>query len=351
MKAALSISDRARVAPHKFFVRAAYAAAQAAAGGGRAADYLAANDATSMAILQRDAAPLGTTTDAGWAAELSRDAFRDFLVSLEQYSGAARLIAQAMPAVVDAYHVAHYPIRTAGRAAPAWVAEGGAIPVISSTFDDIEIGPAKKMASIIGWSREADRRADARNVFETMLREDVAAGIDGAFFATTAGSSSAAAGLLNGVSAIEGYAGGDITAMNTDLAALAAAVAIGGSGSVTFVMAPQRLAKLRILAPELAMAIDAVPSAAVPADRVIAADGPSLLVSVDSAPDISVSENGLAHMDTSATAISAAGSPNTVAAPVRSMWQTAALAMRVIYELDFRKRRSAAVAYVDNATW
>jgi len=73
--------------------------------------------------------------------------------------------------------------------------------MVEGGFANVTIGPAKKMSHIIVWSDEVAKRSDARNIFERMLREDVAAGIDSAFFATTAGSTASHVGLLYGLSA------------------------------------------------------------------------------------------------------------------------------------------------------
>ena len=95
--------------------------------------------------------------------------------------------------------------------------------------------------------------------------------------------------------------------------------------------------------------MDIAPSAAVPADRVIAADAAALLVSVDPAPEILTAEEGTIHMSDVPLEI-VSDSPAT-ADPVRSLFQTASTAARVLHDLAFAKRRSGAVAYVDGATW
>ncbi|MDF0517733.1 phage major capsid protein [Bradyrhizobium yuanmingense] len=301
-------------------------------------------------ILNRANATPGSTTTTGWAAELAEQSFGAFLADLGAYSGASRLIAQAVPARLGTSVSAVYPARTGAPVAPAWVSESGAIPIRSAAFSNVEIGPAREMAHIIAWSRELGKRSDAIAIFERMLREDVAAGIDAAFFATTAGSASAHEGLLHGVSPITASIAAGKAGAEDDLAALASAVATGGSGAVTFIAAPARLARLRIIAPELAARIDMVPSAALPADRVIAADGAGLLVAIDEAPDIVEGSDGVVHMsDTPLEIVNDTGP--TTADPVRSFWQTATVALRIMHDLAFAKRRSTAVAYVDGADW
>ncbi len=338
-------------AAHKHFPRAVFAKAQAKVTGRDVRDFVADDEKTTLAIIERANAPLGTTTD--WGAGLLQNSWRSFLVSLAPYSGAARLIELALKATLtNAEYATSYPVRPSGAATPAWVEEGGPIPLSSSNFLNVPIGPPKKLASIVAWSRELSKRSDADAIMETMLREDVAAGLDAAFFATTAASSAANAGLLDGVVAGAGVVsgGGAVENARQDLMDLADAVSDGGSGAVTFVVNPKRFARLRILDPILSASLDIVPSAAVPIDRVIAADGPALLVSVDTTPEIDISTNALLHMsDTPLEIVSDTGP--TTADPVRSLWQTATIAVRVIHELAFAKRRSTAVAYLDGATW
>lgn len=332
------------------FVRACFAMAMARVNHDDAERFLRKDEDVALRVLQRANASPGSTTTSGFGAEVARDAFKNFLTDLAPYSGAARLIAQAVPAAVRPVNESKYPVRTTGPTVPAWVGELAGIPVRMATFGLVSIGPAKKMAHILAWSKELGKRSDAESIFSQMLREDVAAGIDAAFFAATAGTSTAPAGLLYGVTPITPSGAGGKTALTEDLTALAAAVATGGSGNVTFIMAPEWLARLRILAPNLAASADLAASAAVPAGRVIAADAAALLVAIDSAPDILKSEEGVLHMSDAPLEIVSDTGPTT-ADPIRSLWQTATEAMRVIHEIDFTKRRATAVAYLDGANW
>lgn len=344
MKITLPVSTRPNA-----FVRACYAIAQSRVNNAEPESFVRKDDVATRQVLERADATIGKTTTAGWGAELLQDAFPGFLRDLAPYSVAARLIAQAVPARVGAYDEYKYPVRSTGPTAPGWVGEGDAIPVRSNTFALVTIGPARKMAHIFSWSRELGKRSDAETIFAQMLREDVAAGLDAAFLATSAGSTSAPAGLLYGLTAGTGYGGGDREAIEADLISLSDAVSAAGSGNVTFIMAPARLGRLRIKAPELLAAIDVAPSAAVPASRIVAADAASLLVAVDAEPEIYKTEAGTLHMSDSPAEIVAAN--GTVADPVRELWQTATAAVRVIHEIDFKTRRTGAVAYLDGATW
>ncbi|MCA1531436.1 phage major capsid protein [Bradyrhizobium sp. NBAIM03] len=308
------------------------------------------DDPVAKEIVARAVAGAGSATGSGWAAELAQQSFGAYLNDLAPHSGAARLIALATPAVTtNPEDTTKYPTRV-GPTAPGFVAENSPMALSNYAFDAVQIGPAKKMGVIVPFTRELAKRSDAERIFAQMLREDLAAGLDTALFSTSAATSAAPAGLLYGVTAGTGIPGADGAAMKQDLIDLAASVADGGSGNVTFVMAPKRLAKLRILDPVLAASLDVAASAAVPADRIIAADAAALLVATDPAPEIDASNAATLHMSSVPLEIVSLTGPTT-ADPVRSLWQTASTAFRLLHDLAFAKRRATCVAYTDAVTW
>jgi ssDNA thymidine ADP-ribosyltransferase, DarT len=218
----------------------------------------------------------------------------------------------------------------AGPAVLGWVAEGAPIAVGAASFATVVLGPPRKLGSIFVWSRELALRSDANQIFQTLLRESVAASIDSAMLSATAGSASAHAGLLAGVVALGAYPGGDSVAAEFDLAALAnACAANGGSGRTTFVMSADRLARLQIIAPILAGSIDAVASNACPASRVIGIDAAALVIAVDQEPEIVSVNCGTVHMST--VPLEIVSTAPATADPVRDIWSTAAVAARQFY--------------------
>lgn len=337
--------------PSRYFARACFATAQATVLNETADRFIPASDDVTRIIINRAVATPGSTVASGWTA-IAQQAFRSYLADLAPYSGAARLIAGATPAsLLRGPEISeNYPVRVGGRTTMGFVEENQPIPVSAGNFGLVSIGPGKKMAAILAWSRELGKRSDAESIFDTMLREDLAASLDTVFFGTGAATTAAPAGLLNGVTALAGYIGGDREALKLDLTALGVAVAENGTGETVYIMRPERIVRLRLLAPDIADAINIAPSTAIPLDRVIAAEAAALLVAVDPSPDIAVSQNAVVHMSTVPLEIVSHTGPTT-ADPVRSLWQTVSKAFRVIHEMDFVKRRSNAVAYLDGATW
>jgi hypothetical protein len=139
--------------------------------------------------------------------------------------------------------------------------------------------------------------------------------------------------------------------MVDDLAKLAEAVGAGGSGSVTFIMAPGRAAAARVRMLSTPATGTILSSLAVPSDRVIACDPQALVHGHSGEPEIVASEEATLHMSDAPTDIGLPGSPATVAAPVQSMFQTSQVSTRLLQNIAFAKRRTGCVAYTDGCTW
>lgn len=354
MRAAISIPDRS---PDRL-ARVAFASAFATLkinGQTDAEDILKQRhpkDAESLAILKRAIVGAANTSDDGWAASLATTGFRAFLAGLGPISAASRLIDLGLAVEMGDELQAVYPVRNGGPASIGWVHEMGVVPVVTRAFGRVTVGPRCKVAVTTVFTGEMARRSDAESTFTTMLREDTAATLDLIYFSTSAGGNGAHAGLLNGLAALPPSTAGGKAAMQADLAALAGAVAPNGSGQIAFIMSSALAAIFPISFPEVSEKVVIFPSAAVPADRVIAVDPLALLHATAQEPDISASRDTVLHMeDTAPDHIGTAGTPSAIAAPVQSTFQTDQVALRLIFDIAFAKRRSNAVAYIDGVDW
>ena len=93
-------------------------------------------------------------------------------------------------------------------------------------------------------------------------------------------------------------------------------------------------------------------SATVPQGTVALVDAADFFTATGDEPRFDVSDQATLHMeDTTPLAISAAGTPNVVAAPVRSMFQTDSIALRMILDMNWAMRRAGMVAVVTGVTW
>lgn len=306
------------------------------------------HDKRAGLILRANASPGGSGT-SGFGAEVAGEVWGDFLESLEPFSAIAAIASRGLVSPLPGFGERKFPARTSAKASMAWVAENEPIPARSYTMGAVTIEP-KKMAVISVFSRELARRADFEAIAGRILREDAGMSFDAAYLSTTAASTAAHAGLLDGLTAGAGFAGGDLTALETDIAALLAEIAPGGNGDAVIIMSPARAARFKIKAPLLAAAFPVLASTALADTRIVAVDPSALIHGFTGAPDIEASAESVLHMSDVPLEIVADSGPTT-ADPVRSMYQTAAIALRCILEIGFGKRRSNAVAYLDDPTW
>ena len=136
-----------------------------------------------------------------------------------------------------------------------------------------------------------------------------------------------------------------------DAGALAGAVAAVGGDQIAFVGSPDTVVKLRLsIGTEFAYPIFASSALAVGTLMVIAL--PALAAAVEPRPEIEAGPSAVLHLDdTAPLAISTPGSPATIAAPVRSLFQMDSTALRLAFHVTWALRSSGAVAVVSDVTW
>ena len=305
-----------------------------------------------MALLQRGAV---NPTDTTAAAAVSHQIVADFVGHLGPISAAASLIRLAglRPSMAGASSLL-IPERSGLPAGDvSWIAQGASIPTRKSTLSTIQLGPLKKMAAIVPLTREVLQSPGGQAVMETLIGDDVAASLDATMFSSNAATAARPAGLLNGLTALTSATGPTATeTMLADLGNLAAAVAAaGGTGRPVFVMATRQAAAaaLRLGADK---AVTILPTAALPTGTVVAVEPLAFATAFGPDPRIEASIETTIVMDDSAPgAFSAAGTPNTVAAPIRSAWQTDSIMLRVILDTAWAMRSPGMVAVVNGVAW
>jgi hypothetical protein len=204
-------------------IRAATAVALGAVSHRSATDVLARawpNDTGAELVLRAAVAP----TLMANAAAISVDAVA-FLVSMAPTSAAARLFEKALRINLQGIHATNIA-RLVTVPAPGFVAEGAPIPVVQGDFDTTPVGPVFKLAFIVGLSNELEfsTAENAAVIVARALADAASKQFDGVVFDNVSGDSTRPDGLLNGVAAIPGTAGGGVNAMAGDLAALAGAL-------------------------------------------------------------------------------------------------------------------------------
>jgi hypothetical protein len=311
-------------------------------------------DERTLAVVKATTSPAAVGT-SGWASQLAPAALADFLGSLQPQSAAAKLVAAGTQLSLNGVASLGIPQRSTVPATDAaWVSETGAIPVRQSTVAETFLGPAKKLAAIAVLSRETAEHSSGESVISAILSEDISASLDATLFSNLAATSARPAGLLNGVSAAAtATTGGGEAALRGDLDALAGAVAnSGGVDGIVFIASPAYALRTSLYRTTTqGLNIWAAAPGAV-ADGTIIAIQSRAFVSAFPGIRIETANNATLHMeDTSPLALSATGTPNTVAAPIRSLWQTDSIAIRAILSIAYTTRAPHAVSFITKATW
>ena len=325
---------------------------------------------TVLDVVTRAASVPATTTQTGWAAELVQTAFVDFMDSLLPKSVYAQLRDRGGRFGFGRNGIVTLPSRNVGTSiAGSFVAQGNAIPVRQAAFNAITLNP-KKMAVITTFTREIAEHStpSIEAVLKQAMEEDTTVAVDTILLDNVAASSVRPAGLRNGVSAITATVGGGFNALVIDIKALVGALITASNGNLrqpVFIMNPVQALSISLtqnaggdfpfaagIERQTLNGYPVITSSTVPVGTVYLIDAADFFTATGDEPRFDVSDQATLHMeDTSPTQIGTAGTPNAVAAPVRSMFQTDSLALRMIIDMNWAMRRSGVVAVVTGVTW
>lgn len=315
-------------------------------------------------IMARSDQTIGTTTVSGWASELVQSVNQGFLEALMPFSIYPALRARGIGLNFDGIGTVVIPGRTAGGAGGGFVAEGSPIRVGRITTNSVSMSP-KKLGVIVAFSRELAKRSTP--AIEALVRqailEDTAVILDAALTDATASSTARPAGLLNGVSAVAaGYGGGDYLAVLADFKALLAPFfAANAADNIVVLMNPaQGLALSMMPGPDgvigsfmgaIRERVTFLESTSVTAGRLIALRASDFATALGDAPEFDVSEQATIHMEDATPLEIVSGTGPTTADPVRSLWQTATIGVRMIQDISWKMRRSGMVQWINGTTW
>lgn len=337
-------------------VRAAFIEARAAVLDGTIsksdiAKQLYGEDAKAAQIILR--AP-STPIDATTAGSLSMSALGDMYKASTAFSVFAKLREAGLKVDLDGISSVGLPRRTgAPSGSAAWVRPGGATPVAQFALTADTIGPPKKLVITTVATQEIVKQT-GQSVFETLLREDIAYGSDAALLSTAAADADRPAGLLYGLAGdhiiTAASSGSSTDKMLTDLEALSGTVAGSGGVDIVFIMSPKQsnAARLRLGSNKATVWT----SAALAAGVVIAIEPSSFASVIGPIPKMQASIHATLQMvDASPGPLSVAATPNSVAAPIRSTFQTDCVAIRTTLDAAWCMRAPGRVAYLTGATW
>jgi HK97 family phage prohead protease/HK97 family phage major capsid protein len=311
------------------------------------------------------------TTVSGWAAELVNQVNAELMNLLQPKSVYPRLSGMGLSLSFGRNGRINIPTRSATPTiAGSFIGEGQPIPVRRGAFTAQVLTP-KKMGVITTWTRELDTHSipAIEGLLRDAIRDDTATAIDSILLDTNAATAVRPAGLRNGVSTLTPTSGGGFNALVGDIKAMTGALLTATAGNIrtmVWLMNPQQVLSISLTqAPSVAgmfpfaaevqagnlRGYPIIESATVPAGTVIALDAADFVSVGGDAPRFEISDQATIHEEDTAPAAIASGSPGTVASPVRSLWQTDSLALRMIVPLNWTLRRTGMITYTTGVTW
>jgi Phage capsid family len=285
------------------------------------------------------------------AASAMKTVVADFVESLAPASAGAALLQQGLQVTLDGTMSVTVPSFLAAASNVGWIDEAAPIPNRQLA---VIAGPtlsADKLAVLVALSSEMLSGSNAEAFVRDALTQSAGLALDSALFDAAAASAARPAGLRNGISALTASAPPDkLDAMIADISALVTAVAaVARNGPIVLVAAPAKAMTLRIRAPR-ELPVDILASSALAANDVIAI-APNTLVSGNGPVRIEASRDATVHYFDPAAAISTAGTPNVVAAPVASTWQTDSVSLRLILSTTWALRHPSGLAWLTATGW
>lgn len=323
-------------------------------------------------VITKAASVPADTVTSGWASQLVETSIQDFFAALMPNSVYSPLSAKGGKFSFGRAGIVSMPTRASTPTiAGSFVAQGSPIPVRQGAFTSITFTP-KKMGVISTMTRDiAEHSTPALDgLIRQAIIEDTAVAIDSVLLDATAATTTRPAGLRAGVSATSATAGAGIAAFIGDIRALTSALITGTNGNLrspVWIMNPADVLAASLLPAtagsgdfpfktELAagrlQGYPVIQSSNVAADMMFLVDAADFVSVTGDSPRFDVSEQATIHMeDTTPLAIGTAGSPNTVAAPTRSLWQTDCIGIRMLLDINWGLRRTGVVAWTQTMTW
>jgi len=324
-------------------------------------------------VVLRAAVNPAMTTVATWAAELVQTSNVDYLDRLIPNFIFPQLKAMGSSYTFGNNGVLKIPVRAATPTlAGAWTAEGGAKPVKRASFSTVSLTPTK-LSVISTFSEEMATYGmpSIEAIIRQAMSDDTGVALDTYLSDNVAASAGVRpAGLLNGVTPITASAATPtLAAMVADLKALVAAITAaggGGRGPIAILLNPAQALALNFVqtttgdfafssAEEAAskLGVRFIVSNTVTAGRVIAVDAVDFATALGDVPRFAVSTEATLHEeDTTPLALgTGAQGSGVLAVPMRSLFQTDAVAIRMSLYVSWVMRRASMVQTIAAVSW
>ncbi len=295
---------------------------------------------------------------AGYAQELTETAYGQFIDLLRATAILTRAVPAANSHQFDGFASIVRPMRTGTTtdAHASWRAEGAPIPVRGLSFGSLTLTP-KNMGVILTATEEMARRSKAVDLaafFQNAIAQDTSTYLDQEFVGNTVGSAIRPAGVRNGIPAGDTRPSSGVNPADimTDLKVMLKAMSTHEMGTSNTYWLMNSSPWYSILLAQTATGTPYFPEArngilidkpvivsnSMPPDVVLLIDFNEISFAIG-APAFEVTNVATLHEDTAPGPISTVGSPNVVAAPVRSLFQTNSWAIRELLDCDWAKLR------------
>jgi HK97 family phage major capsid protein/HK97 family phage prohead protease len=319
----------------------------------------------ATAAVTKTAIAVATTTTSGWASQLVETAMAEFLALLPPTSvyPALRALGVGLTFGPNSGAIKIPFSSTTAALAGGFVLEGDPIPVGRMTLDSVTLTP-HKFGIIVPMTKEVMRYTNP--AIEAVVRSELLARtaitLDGILLDANAASATRPAGLRNGVSAGTAYGGGDYVAFLEDMKTLLGPFDAANAGrNLALIMNPAQARSIRTMAgpnssgfgwaSQFLADFRLIVSTSVTAGMVIAVDAADFVTSTGDAPMFEASDQATIHMESAPAPLSAVASPNTVAAPIRSMFQTNSVALKMDMAVTWAMRRAGMVQVIESVSW
>jgi HK97 family phage prohead protease len=330
------------------------------------------NDEMTNVVLRAAVNPAMTTV-ATWAAELVQTSNVDYLDRLIPNFIYPQLKAMGVSYTFGNNGVLKIPVRASTPTiAGAWTGEGSAKPVKRASFSTVSLTPTK-LSVISTFSEEMATYGmpSIEGIIRQAMSDDTGIALDTYLIDNVAASAGVRpAGLLNGVTPITASAATPApAAMIADLKALVGAITAaggGGRGPVAILINPAQALSLSFaqtttgdfLFADAAQAaskfgVRFIVSATVPAAKVIAVDAADFATATGDVPRFAVSTEATLHEEDTAPLALGTGTQGSgvLAVPMRSLFQTDAVAIRMSLYVSWVMRRASMVQTIASVTW
>jgi Phage capsid family len=308
------------------------------------------NDETARLITRASSEPPATISGI---AALARIVLPDFVAAMTPYSAAAALIDAGLQFTFDTAAYISVPSFAAIPTGVAYCGEAQPIPV--QQYQESAPPPLtpKKLASIVVLSEELINSSNAETLVQDVLLRSVGLAVDGYLFSNAAATANQPPGLLNGVASTPPSGLQGIEGMVADMSKLAGAVANVG-GRIAFIMSPSRAVNIHLRSGyplSEYRQVDVLMSAAIPDNEIVCVAVVGFVTAMDAVPEIRASRDATIHMETQPAPIASPGSPASVAAPTRGLFQTRSVGLLLRFPLDWALRSPNAVAWMTGCAW